>query len=265
MQVILKMTEPPSEEGVQMKIIAEADLLQEVVDALSALVQEAKFHFLDELIRIWVIDPANVGGCFIDLQPSEEDQIQHYSVQDGGLTQGLNLDRLDDLLGYADSGDLVQLEFGEKHKWRFNLSLPNVDVNIAGIDPENIRQEPDRPELDLPAEFTLNGSSIDDAVKLNDMFSDHTTLAVEDHQVFFIAEGDTDDGTYDLEEGEGELEFIEHPDSRVESMFSLDYFKDLAKVLKGYDDVRVRSGDEFPVMIETELFDYMMAPRIDST
>lgn len=199
-----------------------------MIDALDALVKEAKFHFLDELIRIWVIDPANVAGCYIDLHPDQWDEIQHYSVQDDGLTMGLNTGRLDDLLGYADAGDPLQIEFGMKHNWAFNITMPGVDVDLAGIDPDSIRQEPDRPDLDLPAHYRLNGSSLKDAVDLNDMFSDHTTLAVEDHTVAFIAEGDTDSGTYSLEEGEGELEFIEHPDERVESMFSLDYWEDLA-------------------------------------
>lgn len=255
----------PEEEELQMKIILEAGLLQDVVEALDALVKEAKFRFMPGMIRVWCIDPANCAGCYIDLKTGERDQIQHYSVQDDGLVMGLDLAKLDDILGYASPDDLLQIEFGMKHNWAFNITLPSVDVNLSGIDPESVRQGPDRPDLDLPAQFRLNGSSLKDAVDLNDMFSDHTTLAVEDHQVKFIAKGDTDNGTYSLEEGEGELEFTGHPDGLVESMFSLDYLKDMAKVLKGYDELKVRSGQDHPVMIETDLFDYMLAPRIDST
>jgi proliferating cell nuclear antigen len=260
------MTAEPSEDGLQMKVIWESDLLQDIIDALDALVKEAKFHFLDELIRIWVIDPANVAGCYIDLIPSDWDEIQHYSVQEGGFTMGVNTGKLDDILGYASAGDPLQIEYGEKHKWAFNITLPGVDVNLAGIDPDSVRQEPDHPGLEdeLAAHYQMDGDSLDDAAKLNDMFSDHTTVAVEDHQVFFIGEGDTDDGTYSLEEGEGELQFHRHPDERVESMFSLDYLKDMGKVLKHYDGVDVYSGQDHPIMFETELFQYMLAPRIDS-
>lgn len=257
------------DEEIQMKVIMEADFLQEVVDALDALVDEAKFHFLDGLLRVWVIDPANVGGCYIDLNPDQRDQIHHYSTDPDGFTTGLNLTKLDDLLGYASAGDLMQIEFGMKHNWRFNIQLPGVDVNLSGIDPDSVRQEPDHPGLEdeLPAYYSMDGSTFEDAVKLNDMFSDHTTIVVEDHQVKFVAEGDTDDGTYSLEEGEGELEFLDgkHPEDRQESMFSLDYLDDLASVLKNYDEVKIRSGTEMPVMIETDLFEYMLAPRIDTS
>lgn len=260
------MTPEPEEEDVQMKIILDSDFLQDVVDALNALVKEAKFQFLDGMIRIWVVDPANVAGAYIDIPPAERDKaIQHYSVQEGGLVTGVNLQKLDNILGYSSAGDLIQMEFGEKHRWRFNITLPSVDVNLSGIDPDSVRQEPDHPGLDLPAKFRLDGASLKDAADLNDMFSDHTTIRVEDHTVKFIAEGDTDDGTFELEEGEGELEFIEHPDEPVESMFSLDYLDDMAGVLKDYDQIQMDVGNEFPTMIETDLFEMMLAPRIDSS
>jgi len=266
------MTAAPDADGVQMKIIWNSDLIQDVIDALDALVSEAKFHFLDGLIRIWVIDPANVGGCYIDLDPDANEHIQHYSVQEGGFTTGLNIEKLDDIMGYADPGVPVQFEFGEKHKWRFNITLPSVDVNLSGIDPDSVRQEPDHPRLgdELPAHYTIEGSDLKDAVDLNDMFSDHCTIRIEDHQVKFIAQGDTDDGTYSFDEADGEVEFTEHPDEDhpdypVESMFSLDYFEDLAKVLRDYETVQIASGQDYPVMLKTDLFDYMLAPRIDST
>ena len=263
------MDDESEEEELQMKIILKGDFLQDVVDALDALVDEATFQFLDDLLRVWVIDPANVAACYMDIHPDQRDQIQHYSTDPDGFRMGLNLGKLDELLGYANAGDLLQIEFGQKHNWCFNITMPGVDVDLGGIDPDAVRQDPDHPGLEdeLSAFYRMEGSTLNDAVDLNDMFSDHSTIVVEDHQVKMIASGDTDSGTYSLKEGEGELEFLDgkHPDERVESMFSLDYLKDMSKVLKGYDEVKIRSGDEMPVLIETELFEYMLAPRIKSS
>lgn len=255
------------DEQIQVKVIWNSDLIQDVIDALDALVKEAKFQFLDGLIRIWVIDPANVAGCYIDLDPDANDLIQHYSVQDNGFTTGLNIQKLDDIMGYADPDVPVQFEYGEKHRWRFNISLPSVDVNLSGIDPDTVRQSPDHPRLgdELPAHYTIEGSDLKDAVDLNNMFSDHCTIRIEDHQVKFLGEGDTDDGTYSFDEADGEVEFTQHPEEPRESMFSLDYFEDMAKVLRDYDEVQIASGQDYPVMLKTDLFDYMLAPRIDST
>lgn len=261
------MTSAPDDEEIQMKIIWEAGLVHDVLDALNCLVSEARFQFLDGLIRVWVIDPANVAGAFIDLDPEKNERIQYYAVQPDGLRMGLNTQKLDEVMGYANADVPVQFEFGMKHNWAFNITTGQVDVDLSGIDPESIRQDPDHPRLEdeLPAGWITDGSTLKDAVDLNEMFSDHTTIGVEDHTVNWVASGDTDSGTYSLDESDGEVEFTKHPDEAVESMFSLDYFSDISKVLKGYDEIQVYSGQDFPVMLKTSLFDMMLAPRIDST
>lgn len=256
------MTEEPDEDQLQLKLIAEAGLLSDVVEALDPLVDEARVHYLDELIRIWAVGPANAAGVYIDLKPSEREDIQHYAVQPDGLTIGMDIVDLKKLLSNPDDSAPIGIEHGEKHQWKFNLQLPNASVDLAGIDSESIRQEPDKPELGWPATFDIEGEHLKEAIDLNDMFSDHFTMRAGDHQVDFFAEGDTDGGTYTVEEPE-EVEFIDHPEDTVESMFSTDYLSDMAKVLDGHE-VRVRLGDEWPVMLEADLFTYMMAPRIQS-
>lgn len=251
----------PDEDGLQVKMIIQADLLQQMVDALEALVHEFRIQWYEDLIRIWMIDPANVGSIYMDIIPKKRDRIQHYSVQDG-VVQGYELAKLDDLLGYADADTLIQFEAGAKHNFRMNVTFPGVDVHLGGIDPDTIRESQDRPDLDLPAHYILSGSDIQDAVELNDMFSDHTYITVGDGRVEFRAEGDTDEGTYSREESEDQVEFIDHPDESVESVFSLDYLSDMAKVLSDYGEVDVRSGDESPIILETDLFEYMLAPRL---
>lgn len=258
------MTDPPDEDELQLKLIATAGLLSDVVEALDPLVNEARIQFLDNLIRIWAVDPANVAATYIDLQPSEREGIQHYAVQDGGMAIGMDIVDLDNLLSNADDGVPIGIEYGEKHQWQFNLQLPNADVYLTGIDADSVRgADPDKPELDWPARFDIDGGTLKEATDLNDMFADSYTMRTGDHQVVFSAEGDTDGAVYTAEEPE-QVEFLDHPEEPVESMFSLDYMGDLVGVLDGHD-VRVRMGDEWPMMLETDLFTYMLAPRIDSS
>lgn len=255
------------EEGTEpmMKIIAEQALLADIADALDPLVIEANFQWLPGRLRIWEVDPANVASVYIDLNTEESDQIQHYSVQDGGFKNGLKLSTLDNLLGYADADDLVQVEFSESHNWRYHFDFPQAEADVGGIDPDSMRNPPDRPSIDWPAQFTLSGESFKDAVDLNNMFSDHHTIRAGDGQVQFVAEGDTDGGTFTLEEGEGELEFHQHPDSAQEAIFSLDYMGDISKPLKNVDQITMHVSDNHPVLIEADLFEYILAPRIDTS
>lgn len=261
------MSETPDHDEIQMKIIWEAGLVQDMLDVLQTMVDQARIQFLDGLIRVWVIDPATVCGIFIDLDPEENERIQHYAVQESGFQIGLKVDKLDEVMGYVDADVPVQFEFGMKHNWAFNIQAPGVEVNLAGLDPESIRQDPDHPGLEdeLSAGYIVDGPDLREAIELNTMFSGHTHLVVEDHQVKFVASGDDDSGTYTLDEADGEVEFTRHPEERQMSMFSLDYFDDLRMVLKDYDGIQMFSDTDMPVMMKTDLFDLMLAPRIDST
>jgi proliferating cell nuclear antigen len=102
------------------------------------------------------------------------------------------------------------------------------------------------------------------------MVSDHIALSFDPTtEMFHIeAEGDTDD--IDLELGEADL--IDYTIGEANSLFSLDYLKDLFKPYsKGADDeITLELGDEFPVKAHAQFASgagsqtIMLAPRIQS-
>ncbi|MFB6128811.1 MAG: DNA polymerase sliding clamp, partial [Halorhabdus sp.] len=139
---------------------------------------------------------------------------------------------------------------------------------LALIDPDSIRAEPDIPDLDLPARVVLEGADLDRAVRAADMVSDHVALLVDaDDEVFRVhAEGDTDD--VDLELERDDLIDLEVGDA--DSLFSLDYLKDLNKAIPKDAEVELLLGESFPAKIKFEYADgaasvtQMLAPRIQS-
>jgi proliferating cell nuclear antigen len=56
----------------------------------------------------------------------------------------------------------------------------------------------------------------------------------------------------------------------ADSLFSLDYLKDIQKSIDGDDELTIRLGEEFPMKMETQFANgdgdvlFMLAPRIDS-
>ncbi|MFB6170381.1 MAG: DNA polymerase sliding clamp, partial [Haloarculaceae archaeon] len=139
---------------------------------------------------------------------------------------------------------------------------------LALIDPDSIRQEPDLPDLDLPADVVLEGRDINRAVTAADMVSDHIALGVDAaEEVFYVdAEGDTDDVHFEL----GREDLIDLTAGEAYSLFSLDYLKDMNKAIPGDAEVRMELGEEFPVKLHFEFAEgqgqvtYMLAPRIQS-
>jgi proliferating cell nuclear antigen len=244
------------------KAIVSAQTLRTALDSVSVLVDECKIHLNEDGIEIRAVDPANVG--MVDLSLSA-DAFESYEA-DGGLI-GVNLSRLEDIAGMADSGQLVELELDEETR-KLHTQIDGLEYTLALIDPDSIRQEPDIPDLDLAAEIVIEGADIDRAVTAADMVSDHIALGVDEaDELFYVdAEGDTDDVHLELDQGD----LIDLQVGPAHSLFSLDYLKDMNKAIATDAEVTTELGEEFPVKLHFDIAEgngqvtFMLAPRIQS-
>jgi proliferating cell nuclear antigen len=242
--------------------IVRADTLQATLDSVGVLVEECKIHLDEAGLEIRAVDPANVGMVDLSLDAGA---FESYEA-DGGLI-GVNLVRLADIAGMADSDQLVNLELDEETR-KLHISIDGLEYTLALIDPESIREEPDLPELDLPATIVIEGRDIDRAVTAADMVSDHIELGVDDStETFYVsAEGDTDDVHLELD-ADDLIDLIAGPAS---SLFSLDYLDDMDSAIPKDAEVRMELGEEFPVKLHFDIAEgdgsvtYMLAPRIQS-
>ncbi len=244
------------------KAIVSASTLQDALDSVSVLVDECKIRLNEEALSIRAVDPANVGMVDLTLEAAA---FESYEA-DGGVI-GVNLARLEDIAGMANSGDLIHLELDEETR-KLHIETDGLSYTLALIDPESIRQEPDIPDLDLASEIVVEGAQIDRGIKAADMVSDHIRLRVDEtDETFFIeAEGDTDD--VDLELTREDL--IALTAGPADSLFSLDYLKDMNKAIPGDAEVTIELGEEFPVKLHYGFAEglgqvtFMLAPRIQS-
>ena len=244
------------------KAIVGASTFQDALDSVSVLVDECKIRLNEEELSIRAVDPANVGMVDLTLEAAA---FESYEA-DGGVI-GVNLARLEDIAGMANSGDLIHLELDEETR-KLHIEIDGLSYTLALIDPDSIRQEPDIPDLDLASEIVVEGAQLDRGIKAADMVSDHIRLRVDEtDEAFFIeAEGDTDD--VDLELGREDL--IALTAGPADSLFSLDYLKDMNKAIPSDAEVTVELGEEFPVKLHYGFAEglgnvtFMLAPRIQS-
>jgi len=244
------------------KAIVSASTLQDALDSVSVLVDECKVRLNEEELAIRAVDPANVGMVDLSLEAAA---FESYEA-DGGVI-GVNLARLQDIAGMASSGDLIHLELDEETR-KLHIAIDGLSYTLALIDPDSIRQEPDIPDLDLASEIVVEGAQLDRGITAADMVSDHIRLRVdEDEEAFYIeAEGDTDDVDLKLERED----LIDLTAGPADSLFSLDYLKDMNKAIPSDAEVVIELGEEFPVKLHYSFGEglgnvtYMLAPRIQS-
>jgi len=136
------------------KAIVGASTLEDALDSVSVLVDECKIRLNEDEFAIRAVDPANVG--MVDLSLAA-DAFESYNA-DGGVI-GVNLAKLEDFIGMANGNQLIELELDEQTR-KLNIRMDGLSSTLALIDPDSIRQEPDIPDLDLPAEIVLEGAQL---------------------------------------------------------------------------------------------------------
>ncbi|ELZ39337.1 DNA polymerase sliding clamp [Halorubrum saccharovorum DSM 1137] len=255
------------------KAIGEQQYFAEFFEQFDAIADEMKLHLDDGGLFGIVVDPANVGMCRDSL---DREALEHYSATGGVI--GLNLSRILDILGMGNSEDLVELELDTETR-KLHIQVDGLSYTLALIDPDSIRKEPEIPDdLDLPATMTVDFADLKRGITAADMVSDHIRFRTGTSEegklaVYVEAEGDTDD--VDLELTHEKLVAIDAEPGDGDSLFSLDYLKDIKKPIPKDAEVRIELGEEHPIKFHyghTEMGDgglagdctVMLAPRVQS-
>ena len=242
--------------------IISAKRLERMIETVNVIVEEAKLHLNEDGIAVRAVDPANVA--MVDLTV-DTGAFESYEA-DGGVI-GSNLNRIADVAGMVDADSLVHFELDEETR-KLQIEADGLEYTLALIDPDSIRQEPDIPDLNLPARAVAEGRLLDRGFKAADMVSDHLRFKViPDDEVFVMeAEGDTDDVHFEATRED----LIDLTEAEADALYSLDYLKDLNKGINSDSEVAIDLGEEFPTKMHFGIMDgegsvtYMLAPRIQN-
>jgi len=237
----------------------QGEVIQDALAALGTLVNEAKLHVEPGGLRATAVDPANVGMINLELDASA---FARYAGD--GVVVGVDLERLRDMVSFADSDEFVHLELDDQ---KLNIEVSNLEMTQALIDPDTIRKEPDLPDLDWPATVVLSADDLGRCWSAADLVADHVELAADPDGFHASATGDTDDVTVDVPKSDL-LGYPATPDESVVSMFSLDYLTDVHAAVPKDAAISVVLGDELPTRLRWSDHDgglsvtFMLAPRI---
>jgi proliferating cell nuclear antigen len=171
------------------------------------------------------------------------------------------------ILGMMGKGDALTLNLLEDER-KLELSFGGYRYSISLLDVNTIRKDPNPPGIDLPGKAVLSGEALNNAIKAAAVISDKIALGIDpDAMTFYMeAEGDTDHIKLAL----GEDELVALNPVRARSLFSIDYLKDMGRVMARADKVEVHLGIDHPVRFVFDIADgngrveYLLAPRIEA-
>lgn len=237
-----------------------SDILKGIIDVTSPLVNEAKFNITSKGISLRAVDPAHVAMVDLEIKSTA---FEEYKSDEMEL--GIDLDKLSGIMRLANSGDIVSLEYDEKSN-RLVVKIGNLVRRMGLIDTAGM---PDSkvPNLDLPATAVVEASELSKGVRASEAVSDHLALSVDKDSFELFAEGDTD--TVNLKLPKDLLVKLNSP-GKFKSLFSIDYFSNMIKPVKGEDPITISMGNDNPIRVDFDIAEkkghvtYLLAPRIES-
>lgn len=246
----------------------ESGTLKDFFSDIGTLVDECKLHVGNGGIAVRSVDPANVGMIEAQLAPECFDELK----SDRGVL-GVNIGRVTDVLGLADGRNtLVNIVYDAEQR-KLNFKQNGMEYTLATINPDSIRQEPDIPDLELGNHAVVPSKEVTHGIKAADMVAENAGLIATEGEdgpeVQITAEGDTDTCEYSIN-GESLQQAQLTPDD--ESLFSLDYLKNIRKTFPSSGTIEIAFADELPMKINiggddddtNKNIEIMLAPRIQS-
>ena len=236
------------------------EVLKEVVDVVSTLVEEAKLTASKKGISIKVVDPAHVA--MIDLSLSKGG-FEEFKADDVEL--GVDIDKVKEVLRLAKPGDMISIEHDEDRS-RLVFKVGNITRRMSLVDTAGM-SDPKVPNLNLPVKVTVKTDEIKQGIRASESVSDHIALVASPDGFEMISEGDTD--SVNLKLGKELLEELDCKEE-IRSLFPLDYFSNIIKTIGTAGVVTMHMGSDYPVKLEFSIatekgeVTYLLAPRIES-
>jgi proliferating cell nuclear antigen len=237
-----------------------SEVLKGIIDVTSPLVNEVKFNITPKGISLRAVDPAHVA--MVDLQVKDK-AFEEFKATDMEL--GIDMDKLGGIMRLSSTGDMVSLEYDEDTN-RLIVKIGNLVRRMGLIDTAGM-PDPKMPNLNLPAKVVLKAAELNQGVRASEAVSDHLALTVNKDNFELFAEGDTD--TVNLKLPKNMVEAITAT-GKCKSLFSIDYFSNMIKPVRGEDPITIQMGNDNPIRVEFDIAEkkghvtYLLAPRIES-
>ena len=239
---------------------ARAEILKEVVNVVSTLVDEAKFTVNADGLTLRAVDPAHIA--MVDLTLAK-DAFEEFKADESEI--GIDIDKLSQFLKLARGDDEVDLKHDEE-KRKLKIVVGDITRHMSLIDTTGM-SDPKVPNLELPATVTVRSDDLMQGIRASETVSDHIALVASPDGFEMSCEGDMDQVHW--KKAKKDLGALETQGS-VRSLFPLEYFSNMLKSVSSGSAVTMRLGSDYPVKMEFKIAGekgevrYLLAPRIES-
>lgn len=251
--------------------ITPADLI-DALNPVTQLVEEAQIQVSSEGLSVTVVDRANVGMAHVTV-----DKEAFETLECDNTMLGVNLARLNQQVKdisnepVGDEEQLLQVEL-EPGSRELELSgtAGSMEFTMGLINTDDMREEPDIPNMDLPGMLMLDSDYFSHAIKTASRLNvDTMSLSQKESEntSYMTVNGDTNEWNAVIPEDHPSITQMSANED-IQSTFSLDYLDDMRKGIPSDTLIAIELGEDFPTKMSFEYLDgnvngeYTVAPRI---
>ncbi|MCW3131709.1 MAG: DNA polymerase sliding clamp [Candidatus Methanospirare jalkutatii] len=271
----------------------DASLLRECVEAVLAVVDEARLKIGEEAWKVRAVDPANVALVDLELSREAFDEYafsppsspsspspptpssppsspsppspQEEGAEEGsvGIEIGVDFGKFNDILRSGWRKGTVSIILEDKDK--LLVQLDALSYTISLLDVSSLRKEPKIPALEFSTRVVVDADDFKRTIKAAERIGDHIAMGVEEDKFYMEAEGEMEKMCFSLRKDE--LLHLSGSDCR--SLFSLEYLAAMAKGISS-ETLTLFIGTDYPLKMEFEIAEgfgkviYLLAPRIEA-
>lgn len=230
-----------------------------LVQALSTVVEEAKFSITGEGISHLSMDPSHVA--LIDARIPYSACMTFEHNRDFDIT--LQVDDIIKGLKDLDKKETLEITIGDD-KVRFQAGGDSFTRFII----ESTQGAVPLPKLSLDAKFTVDTKEFLKVLKKVEKTSDHITIHMDREKIIFSGKSDSGEFESTWNRGHPYLVQMTSKEEEVKATYSIDYLKKIMDALKDSDIVTIEYSVKMPLKATFKLgeydgkLEYYLAPRI---
>ncbi len=245
-----------------LKAAINTDIFKESIDVMAAMVTECRMHISPGGFSTRAVDTANVAMVSLELSSGA---FSSFDATESDI--GLDINKMKNIVAMMEKDDNLSLDLPEGgHK--IEMSFSGYKYSIALLDVNTVRKDPNPPTINLPGKVVISGSVLYNSIKAAALVSDKIAFGIDPEKgIFYMeADGDMDHIYYELPKDD----LVSFVPAEARSLFSLDYLKDLGRVMSKSDQVEIHIGMDHPVKFAFSIADgkgnveYLLAPRIEA-
>lgn len=237
------------------------NVLKEVVEVISTLVDEAKFNINKDGIVVKAVDPAHVAMVELTLGSKAFEEYKASEIE-----LGIDVDKLKDVLRWVEHPtDSILMEY-DKSKNKFVVMVGNAKRTMPLVDTSNMT-DTKVPNLNLPVKIVAKIRDITNTIKASDKVSDHIAIQASPDGLNMTARSGED--ILEVTLNKETLESIDCKEN-TKSLFALDLFSKMIRATGSSEKITLNLGNDFPIRMEFDIAEgnghvkYLLAPRIES-